>query len=59
MPAPPDDSPAGYRPGSPPKLLRTERLLMRASVPALAEATIDYLSRNLAHFARWDPTRPA
>nr|WP_297524856.1 GNAT family N-acetyltransferase [uncultured Roseateles sp.] len=59
MPAPPDDSPAGYRPGSPPKLLRTERLLMRASVPALAEATIDYQSRNLAHFARWDPTRPA
>lgn len=59
MPVPPDASPADYRPGSPLKLLRTERLLMRASVPALAEAAVDYQSRNLAHFARWDPTRPA
>lgn len=59
MPVPPADAPVDYRPGLPLKLLRTERLLMRASAPALAEATIDYQSRNLAHFARWDPTRPA
>lgn len=44
---------------SPPKYLVTDRLVMRASTPALAEATIDYQQRNLAHFARWDPTRPA
>lgn len=45
--------------GSPLKRLRTERLLMRASAPAMAEAIIDYQFRNAAHFARWDPTRPA
>lgn len=39
--------------------MRTERLLMRASAPSLAEAAIDYQARNAAHFARWDPTRPA
>lgn len=44
---------------SPPKSLVTERLVMRASTPALAEATIDYQQRNLAHFERWDPTRPS
>ncbi|WP_431286368.1 GNAT family N-acetyltransferase [Roseateles chitinivorans] len=55
----PADPPAGFRPGSPLKLLRTGRLLMRSSTPALAEATIAFQSRNLAHFARWDPTRPA
>jgi [ribosomal protein S5]-alanine N-acetyltransferase len=59
MSSPRVDRPAERRPGSPPKLLRTARLLLRASAPALAAAAIDFQSRNLAHFARWDPTRPA
>lgn len=49
----------GRHAGSPPRELRTERLVMLASTPALAEAAIDYQRRNAAHFARWDPTRPA
>ncbi|WP_343637209.1 GNAT family N-acetyltransferase [Roseateles sp.] len=49
----------GRRAGSPLKQMRTDRLWMRASTPALAEAAIDYQARNVEHFARWDPTRPA
>ncbi|MDH0867918.1 GNAT family N-acetyltransferase [Mitsuaria sp. GD03876] len=48
-----------FHAGSPLKAMRTERLLMRASTPSMAEAAIDYQARNTAHFARWDPTRPA
>ncbi len=47
------------RAGSPPAQMRTDRLLMRASTPALAQAAIDYQARNAKYFARWDPTRPA
>jgi ribosomal-protein-alanine N-acetyltransferase len=39
--------------------LATPRLRLRSAVPELAEAVADYQLRNLAHFARWDPPRPA
>jgi ribosomal-protein-alanine N-acetyltransferase len=50
-----DDRP----PALPATTLRSERLLMLASTPDLAEAVSDYQSRNAAHFNRWDPIRPA
>jgi len=33
----------------------TERLLLQASQPSMAAAVCDYVVRNRAHFARWDP----
>lgn len=38
--------------------LRTERLLLQTSTPMMAEAVIEYQTRNADHFAPWDPTRP-
>jgi ribosomal-protein-alanine N-acetyltransferase len=39
--------------------ITTERLLLRATDPALAPAVADYYRRNAAHFARWDPPLPS
>ena len=38
--------------------IRTERLLLHATDPALAPAVAAYYERNAAHFARWDPPLP-
>ena len=38
--------------------IRTERLLLHATDPALAPAVAAYYQRNAAHFARWDPPLP-
>ncbi len=35
--------------------LRTERLRLRAPVPALGDAVVDFYRRNVTHFAPWDP----
>ena len=37
------------------ELLRTARLVLQAPRIELAPAVADYLRRNRAHFARWDP----
>ena len=39
--------------------LRTERLVLRASDPALADATADYHRRNREPHARWNPPQAA
>ena len=39
--------------------LRTTRLLLRPPHADLAEPVADFLRRNSAHFAPWDPPRPA
>ncbi len=39
--------------------LRTERLWLRASNPALADAACDYYRRNREPHARWNPPQPA
>lgn len=44
---------------SAPTELHSERLLLRAPTPALADAVLDYQLRNRAHFAPWDPPYPA
>ena len=38
--------------------LRTARLVLRASDPAMADAVADFYARNAAHFAPWDPPLP-
>ncbi|MDT8998444.1 GNAT family N-acetyltransferase [Paucibacter sp. APW11] len=38
--------------------LYTDRLLLRAAGPALAEALADFHLRNAAHLAPWDPPSP-
>lgn len=44
-----------------PTLIETPRLRLRASAdePVLAAAVADYLQRNQAHLAPWDPPQPA
>ena len=39
--------------------LQTDRLVLRPAEPAMAQAHADFMRRNRAHFARWDPPRPA
>lgn len=39
-------------------LLRTERLVIAHVQPMHADALLDYVRRNDAHFAPWDPPRP-
>jgi len=39
-------------------LLRTPRLALQASDPALAREVLDFYTRNRVHFAPWDPTLP-
>jgi [ribosomal protein S5]-alanine N-acetyltransferase len=43
----------------PPGVLRTERLRLRASNPALADAAADYYCRNRNAHARWSPPQSA
>jgi len=43
---------------TPPLVLQTERLLLRAPSVALTATVRDYLQRNQAHFAPWDPPYP-
>lgn len=52
------NAPVDRKPGLPATTLSTDRLLMRASTPALAAAVSDYQTRNAEHFNRWDPIRP-
>ncbi|TMH13225.1 MAG: GNAT family N-acetyltransferase [Betaproteobacteria bacterium] len=40
-------------------LLRTPRIVLQASEPAMAREVLDFYARNRAHFAPWDPTMPA
>lgn len=47
----------GPLPRNPAPTLQTDRLLLRASHPLLASAISDFLRRNLAHFAPWEPPR--
>lgn len=45
-------------PTLPPLRLHTPRLQLSASDPALADAVIDFQTRNARHFAPWEPLRP-
>jgi ribosomal-protein-alanine N-acetyltransferase len=38
--------------------LQTDRLVLRHAEPAMAAAHAEFMRRNRAHFARWDPPRP-
>lgn len=38
--------------------LQTERLVLRHAEPAMAPAHVEFMNRNRAHFARWEPPRP-
>ena len=38
--------------------ITTERLVLQAAAPGQAHAVCDYLRRNRAHFAPWDPPTP-
>ena len=40
------------------KLLRTDRLVLKAPDSADATAVVDFYARNAAHFARWNPPLP-
>ncbi|MED5617782.1 GNAT family N-acetyltransferase [Ideonella sp. BN130291] len=54
MPVPPD--PPSLQPAASARpVLTTPRLLLRTGQPADALAVCDFLVRNRAHFARWDP----
>lgn len=38
--------------------LQTDRLVLRAAEPVMAQAHAEFMRRNRAHFSRWDPPRP-